>query len=1658
MDEGSPTLGVGFAIETGLSDQNLIQMQKLMGSITPQIVADAAKIERATGGMVNLGGGTAAVTAFGNATKREYYDLARQKAQTEKSGEALIRQLEREAAAFGKTRSQMRAAKAEEITLAAAKQGNVELVERVRAAEAAIYDKEFAAARRARAEADAAAQAKEAAAAQAVVAAEKEAQAVRSAALAYGMFEAAARRGAAAMREQQAAEEGAANEAIRMAAAAERLRGAIDPAYAAQSRFNREIQEARTLVAANAITLDDYAAKLRMEQAILAGSADAHGRVASSTGANRAAMQGLSYQVQDTMTQLSMGANAFQVIAIQGGQAAGQFANLEGRAGAFARVMIGPVGLGITAATLLLAPFIGKLLDSNSALDDATDKLKKDAEQTGATAEAKARFGNTIAGLTEAIREQQAALEQEATASRSAAERASDLARNTAMLAAAKRDETKAFLEAAIAQERIDSIRAGAPGQRGELGALANTESANRVAALQAQLAEVEKASQAALALVARRNLDIADEQAKKAADPVERIKRAYEGPNGLIAKERERLLAQNATIEVMTRQLGLLRQQEAVKIKAAQDAGRTGTKRDGETLTANAVSRMLRDALPGVHVTSTTGGKHVPNSYHYKNQAVDFVPSGGMASMDKADVRRLFESRGIDVVELLGPGDKGHSDHFHVAWTKGKAALDEFSDAARRTKTQQDDLAGLTRMFDPAKAAADEYQKTLAKIAAAKLDPETATRYADAARNAFVEARAAAFTLPSIDDLRPGQKIADDAEKSAAAFKENVMQPLRDELALYGLVGPARDAAALDLEKQAFMAKNTGEGLAVAALRWQEYYAAKRAIIDKDTEAEAIKRAADELDRMVGAAERAGDAFASAFGRTGGAISDTLQILMKYGTKQAELSKVAKDRGWSEAQKAREAGKLQIETYGDMAGAAKQFFNERSKGYAALATAEKVFRAIQFAMSVKAMAQDAIETGVSLAKSAARTAAHAVEAVAKAIASLPFPANIAAGAATIAALAAIGVSVVGSLGGGGKNTLEKANDGTGSVLGDPSAKSESIKNAIDALKQVDLLTNSYSRQMAASLRSIDSQIGGVASLVARSGDINANAGITQGFKSNATGTLAAIGGIIGGPIGAGIGALLTKIPVIGGILKGLFGSKTSVIGSGLYGGPQSLGSVLNGGFDASYFSDVEKKSKFFGITTGTKYSTQYAGADANLENQFTLILKSFNDAIVAAAGPLGQSTQAIQDRLNGFVISIGKIDLQGLSGAEVQEKLSAIFGKAANGLAEAAFPGMEAFQRVGEGLFETLVRVSSTVEAVTTSLDQLAVVAPQLSIAAKVGLADQFDSVGDFTSAVGAYFEAFYTSEEQAAAKTLQFTKVFASLGVAMPASLAGFRALVEAQNLNTAAGQATYATLLQLAPAFADLQASMAGAKSAADIASERIDLQRQMLQLRGDTAAIRALDLAKVDPSNRALQQQIWDMQDAQEAAKVAQTLADAWGSVGDTIMTEIKRIRGLTDTGGAGFAQLQGQFNAANTAARGGDQDAAKSLPGLSQALLTAAANAATSKQELDRIERQTAASLEATYGVITALTKAGSAGTPSATPESVASAAQGANTSAVANDNTGRAITALQDEMVATRKELTNALAQIAGHTGGIKRTLDNVTLESGGNVIATRAA
>ncbi|MDN4632319.1 phage tail length tape measure family protein [Sphingomonas sp. PsM26] len=1601
MNDGAPSLEVGFQIETGSSFNEVQRLQAVMESAEGKVLAAAAQIERATSGMVGQAA-TANVVAFGNAATRAGVDAARALRAAETAGEGLSRSMERQIANFGKTKDEIRAARVEVAALAAAEQGLTELSGRLQAQNTALeaqaqssrsaalaYNMFEAAAHKG------AAAMREADAAAASSALEKKAQELRSASLAYNMFEAAARKGGEALREEEAAQgrsqaaaaaaatKRLADEHERLAAmvrgshdaqmadvaAAERLRSSTDPLYAATKRLNAEMEESTRLYRAGATAPVEYARQQSVLTARLTEAAKQHDAVAVSARKSGFALRQFALQMPDIIQGLLTGQKPMTVFIQQGGQIAqvGMMAEggLKGFAGQLGAVALrfAPLALGAAGAVAAFALF-DRAVTSGVNTKDLIGQL----------------------GLTHA----------EIKRLKDTTVTSGDVIKATFQVMAERVGLHLGNMSKWFGQTMDYMTRLGRDAMAGLYAGIVGTFDAISIAA---------------------RDIKAGKGIGDILSDVDRNMSARFNQARGALNK-----FGTDVTKQIASNKLKDL-QKQANEIKADRTP-KKDTHAEQLARDAAAIEAQIRNLYALADAYDVSGAAALIAEARVKAESQAIRKRG---DIEAAVARQVSLAIGQRVADAA----------------KGTAAMREQADAQDRVN------AAVAAGTVPAARAAELLRDRLADL------PLLA---AMEAANATGNAAAASRAADALDRQRAARDRLTDSETkarylSAMATGADQLAIQREELRLVGATDEARVRALATLRATQEARDFTGkDGAAYVAQQVEIALATERtAAATRDLNG-SLSFTADRWDMIARNVQTAAQGMADAFGNVGRAIGDMASVYTNY---EADRARLAQQRDaeikasgglQSSIDRANQRFALasatsQVGAYGDMAQAAKGFFDEKSKGYQTMLAAEKVFRAVEFALSVKAMAQDAIHTASSVGKSAIRAAASGVEAVAKAIASLPFPANIAAGAATVAALAAIGVSVAGGLGGGGKSNVVKANDGTGTVLGDSSAKSDSIKNAIDALKEVDTLTNTFARQMAASLRSIDSQIGNVASLVSRAGDVNASAGVTEGFKSNL------------------LGSVLGKIPLIGGLLGSLFGSTTTVTGNGLYGGAQSVGSILGGGFDAKYYSDIQKKSKFLGITTGTKNSTQYSGANATLANQFTLILRQFNDAIVSAAGPLGSATGEIQNRLNGFIVNIGKIDLKGLTGTEIQEKLSAVFGAAADNMANAAFPGIERFQKVGEGAFETLVRVASTVEAVTNAMDQLGSGARGLGIDAKVGLAAQFDTLSDLTSAVDGYFQAFYSSEEQAAAKQAQLARVFGSLNVAMPGTLAAFRALVEAQDLNTAAGQSTYATLLQLAPAFADLQKSMEGAKSAADIASERNDLQRQILQLQGNTAAIRALDLAKIDSSNRALQEQVWAIQDAQDAAKAADELRAAWTSVGDSIMDEVKRIRGLTGTnGGTSFASLMGQFNAATAAARGGDQDAAKSLPQLSQAMLSAAALVATSRQELDRVQAQTAASLEATNAAIGSLANSVTPDRSLAVLLADAAATQAGAKPTAANDDMTVAFRVLRDELAQLRADTNAGNAAIAGNTGSIKRVLDNVTADSQGTAISVASA
>ena len=479
-----------------------------------------------------------------------------------------------------------------------------------------------------------------------------------------------------------------------------------------------------------------------------------------------------------------------------------------------------------------------------------------------------------------------------------------------------------------------------------------------------------------------------------------------------------------------------------------------------------------------------------------------------------------------------------------------------------------------------------------------------------------------------------------------------------------------------------------------------------------------------------------------------------------------------------------------QLGLYSDIAGAAKTMFEQGSEGYKAMEVAQSAFG---LATAVAAVANQGLGD--------------------------PYTA-IPRILAMVATMSQLGFAINGLSGGGAAAT----NQGTGTVFGDATAKSASIDNSIKIL-ETSRLGLKYSEQMARSLKNIEAAFAGVTNLVLRNGQIsNLEGSIQTGASNSSTGRLIASNDIgnqlTGGALSGFFNGLATR----------LFGNRVSIQGSGIVGGPQSFGDIQDVGFQGNYYADIETKKRFLGITRSTTNSTVLSELDDELSRQFTQIFTGIGDSVTAAGNALGIRTQVIQDALSTYIVDIGKIDLKGLNGEEIQEKLAAVFGAEFDKLALAIIPGLESIQQVGEGYGETLVRAATQLESVNTTFGLLGGSLSLFNKSADVfleklnggfranpgidraivadQLVQQFGGLEEFNSATQAFYESFYSQGERTRATLGLLSTSLEGLGITLPNSIQSWRDLTTSLDVTTEAGQQAFEALITLGPAFAELQ----------------------------------------------------------------------------------------------------------------------------------------------------------------------------------------------------------------------------------------------------------
>jgi hypothetical protein len=673
-----------------------------------------------------------------------------------------------------------------------------------------------------------------------------------------------------------------------------------------------------------------------------------------------------------------------------------------------------------------------------------------------------------------------------------------------------------------------------------------------------------------------------------------------------------------------------------------------------------------------------------------------------------------------------------------------------------------------------------------------------------------------------------------------------------------------------------------------------------------------------------VGVGESISDSLESAFGNAGKAAGELLMVAVRTGQTQQKLASdkdtainasyaLGKEMGHSEEEIAKRNGKInldfankerstRIKGYGDMAGAAKGFFKEGSTGYKVMEGAEKAFRLIELAGLARSLA-------VTVTTAAAKAMAY-IPTFLMAWGSLG-PLGLAAGGVALAAI--LGGAFSGAKPMSAADRQDKA--GKGSVLGDSDAKSESITNSLAIMERNSGLGLVHSGQMTKSLNIIASSLGNLSSLVLRTSGIKDGkvAGIKEGTEKNL------IASFIGGGL---IGVVANFIPGLDKIMTKLFGTKTSIKDQGIKIGSASLGSIDSFGVSAQSYADVETRKKFLGATYSKKTNTQTGALPQEISDQFTLVVKNLASGVGAAADMLGLGGDAFTNKMKTFIIDIGEISIKGLSSEEIQKQFEAVFSKLGDDMAKFGIVGLEKFQKIGEGYFETLARVANDLIQVK---DVFAVMGQTFSLTglAAVGVSQSFivaaGGLEKLTGGTKSFIDTFFTEAEKMGPITASVVARLAELKMSELTTLEIYKNKVKALNLTNVEDQKLYAALIELAPAFkesADYATKLAegtveltkAQQKALDIATKQRELDIRLMEAQGkelEALNARRSDelsaLTKLSPALAETQKAIYAAEDANKrSAKARSVLDEAYKRESSALQSVIDKFKKFSES--------------------------------------------------------------------------------------------------------------------------------------------------------------
>jgi len=665
------------------------------------------------------------------------------------------------------------------------------------------------------------------------------------------------------------------------------------------------------------------------------------------------------------------------------------------------------------------------------------------------------------------------------------------------------------------------------------------------------------------------------------------------------------------------------------------------------------------------------------------------------------------------------------------------------------------------------------------------------------------------------------------------------------------------------------------------------------------------------------------------------------------------------------------------------MFDAASELFDKESKEYKLMQDLKKAAQIAELAMEVQKniiiIASYFARSTAAVATATIQNTANASTAVTGAVASVAAQGTVPiVGFAMVAAMIAVMTGVLAMAGiafggGGGGGAAAAPAKPASTVLGAAAgAGSESASKAFELLEdtysmEYEKLTDIYN-----AMKDLNRNITGLVTSIIRPGGIGSVGGFTgTTLKSDYFG----YGG--GAGYSSGIGMLDN---LLNWIQKGIFGRvETSITAAGIQLGPTTAGGLqAGGGMTAQQYADIERitKGRWF-RSDSTEYQTIYKDLDVGVTKLFTDVFKNLGETLVDLAVGLGVDTQAALD----YVFPGGKINLKDLDAEGINKAISEFISNTGDVAVKALFgPIISGYQKIGEGLLETAVRLVMNKELILETLKMTGQAftgtVPEI-IAFSESLIEMAGGLDKITEAAAIYFDKFFTDAEKQARLQDLISGTMADVNMVLPGTRAGYRALLEGLDLTTTAGQEAYVALLGLA------EGADAYYSALEEIELKRREMEIQLMELTGDAAgalaARRADELAAMDETLRPLQELIWLTEDwatklqeatsaavdainaqislSKTASQNARRMADSYRDIIDSLAEAQRKIRG----GGVAGAKdmLESIFGAAMT----GDKTALAGLPKAAEDYLTASLATSQTAEDFARDQAEVLIMLE-----------------------------------------------------------------------------------------------